>query len=342
MKTRLLLGIIFLLTTVLFFLQNSAKITVDFLFFSSIEISIGNVIIISAILGAIVMYGLFSIVEERYRKSLRIKNKNINKLKKEISKLNNEKFGEDVELDEASNELYDRFLKSLKEKNITLQNEDLIHKDEPVKQESSKVYIENKDENIKISKDMEKIKKAFSSFDEIEKEKFSIKTTTKKDDDEPWFNKPFFKRKLDIQIHPKKQEKDILDDMIKTNIDEILANNSSKKIIKKSKNIKKIKKQFKNLKLEKKKESTKLDDILKSDDLNSYRQDYKSKKMRLSSKGYKSATYEKNSLQNTLSVNTVQEKFNWPYDKEEQEKDGTVSTKNIKIKELFSNDESKK
>lgn len=342
MKTRLLIGIIFLLTTILFFLQNSAKITVDFLFFSSIEISIGNVIIISAILGAMVMYGLLSIVEERYKKSLRIKNKNINKLKKEISKLNNEKFGEDVELDEASNELYDKFLKSLKEKNIALQNGDLIHKDESVKQDSDKFDVENRNENFEISKDMEKIKKAFSSFDEIEKEKFSIKMITKKDDDEPWFNKPFFKRKLDMPINPKKQEKDILDDMIKTNIDEILANNSSKKIIKKSKNIKKIKKQFKNLKLEKKKESTKLDDILKSDDLNSDRQDYKSKKMRLSSKGYKSATYEKNSLQNTLSVNTVQEKFNWPYDKEEKEKDGTVSTKSIKIKELFSNDESKK
>lgn len=220
MSTMLLISIVLLLSVVLLFLQNTASIAVDFLIFH-FDMPISVLILMSVIIGIVVAMGLFSVLQAKYERKIRAKNKKINKLKKEISKLNNEKFGENVNLDNQTSDLYNIFLKTLKdddrfEVEYVGNVQDLKEKDSI--EDKPKLEQEVKKEEPK--KKYEKEKKILSGFDDVSDDTFSIKCKKEKKEEKsvPWFS-PNFKNNKTMEVVKKEEKKDNLDELIRFDID---------------------------------------------------------------------------------------------------------------------------
>ena len=369
MQIKFFTSLIFAFLMGIFAIQNSQDVQVNFLFFK-FHISMSILITAIIVIGYIICLGFSVFKEIKYKRIIKSKNKNIAKLKKEISVINGSTYGQKIHT--GNNIAYENITKLLSIK--VLEDDGTDQKTETQKSKILKTETQKLEEHISTkvqSKETANLDNILSGFDDLENDDFSLnKKNIKKD--VPWHMEKSVKiNKIDIN-RPQKciDLKAEYSKYIKENNSDKKQNNDT--IIKREKKVispVKIKnKKFKKIsskhirKINPEKTFLKLvlndENLQKAVDEASKKSDTVNPdlpKINLSEKeNITTATSETSSLtklykqntspENTLSRNLVQERFNWKSDtvqnddmKETEQYNGIpISVLKNKINSLFS------
>ncbi|EHL16953.1 LapA family protein [Peptoanaerobacter stomatis] len=369
MQIKFFTSLIFAFLMGIFAIQNSQDVQVNFLFFK-FHISMSILITAIIVIGYIICLGFSVFKEIKYKRIIKSKNKNIAKLKKEISVINGSTYGQKIHT--GNNIAYENITKLLSIK--VLEDDGTDQKTETQKSKILKTETQKLEEHISTkvqSKETANLDNILSGFDDLENDDFSLnKKNIKKD--VPWHMEKSVKiNKIDIN-RPQKciDLKAEYSKYIKENNSDEKQNNDT--IIKREKKVispVKIKnKKFKKIsskhirKINPEKTFLKLvlndENLQKAVDEASKKSDTVNPdlpKINLSEKeNITTATSETSSLtklykqntspENTLSRNLVQERFNWKSDtvqnddmKETEQYNGMpISVLKNKINSLFS------
>ncbi|WP_455089183.1 LapA family protein [Peptoanaerobacter stomatis] len=369
MQIKFFTSLIFAFLMGIFAIQNSQDVQVNFLFFK-FHISMSILITAIIVIGYIICLGFSVFKEIKYKRIIKSKNKNIAKLKKEISVINGSTYGQKIHT--GNNIAYENITKLLSIK--VLEDDGTDQKTETQKSKILKTETQKLEEHISAkvqSKETANLDNILSGFDDLENDDFSLnKKNIKKD--VPWHMEKSVKiNKIDIN-RPQKciDLKAEYSKYIKENNSDEKQNNDT--IIKREKKVispVKIKnKKFKKIsskhirKINPEKTFLKLvlndENLQKAVDEASKKSDTVNPdlpKINLSEKeNITTETSETSSLtklykqntspENTLSRNLVQERFNWKSDtvqnddmKETEQYNGIpISVLKNKINSLFS------
>ncbi|EHL18348.1 hypothetical protein HMPREF9630_00073 [Peptoanaerobacter stomatis] len=327
MQIKFFTSLIFAFLMGIFAIQNPQDIQVNFLFFK-FHISASVLIVATIIIGYIICLGFGVFKEIKYKKIIKSKNKNISKLKKEISIINGSTYGQKVYA--KNNVAYENITKLLSIKPLDSDEDEIAEKpDAPKEKNQSKI-------NPKIQETAQ-LDNILSGFDDLESDDFSLNKKNTKNET-PWYMKKA-EKKIDkdnnrpqkcidlkaeyskyIQEHDfsKKQNNDTIIKKEKKPISPVKIKNKKFKKIS-SKHIKKINPEKTFLKLVFNDENLQkaVDEVSKKNDsvsLKLYKPDSIKRENitnTISDISSQTKLYKQNtSPENTLSRNLVQEKFN--------------------------------
>lgn len=172
MQIKFFTSLIFAFLMGIFAIQNSQDVQVNFLFFK-FHISMSILITAIIVIGYIICLGFSVFKEIKYKRIIKSKNKNIAKLKKEISVINGSTYGQKIHT--GSNIAYENITKLLSIK--VLEDDGTDQKTETQKSKILKTETQKLEEHISTkvqSKETANLDNILSGFDDLENDDFSL------------------------------------------------------------------------------------------------------------------------------------------------------------------------